>query len=57
MLYLDPASLTVIPRGAFDKTGLLRLPIAFPPSFPRIAIPTQALLGLDLSNLSWVRVR
>ncbi|MBN2489763.1 MAG: right-handed parallel beta-helix repeat-containing protein [Planctomycetes bacterium] len=57
LLHLDPASITVIPIGAFGPSGLLRLPITFPPSFPRIAIPTQALIGLDLSNLSWVRLR
>jgi hypothetical protein len=55
-LHLDPASLTVIPLGPFPSSGLLEVPLTFGPGFPRISIPTEALMGVQFSNLHTVIV-
>ena len=57
LFHLDPGTLTIIPVRPFPSTGLIGFPVAFPSTFPRISIPTQALMGTQLSNLNVVDVR
>jgi hypothetical protein len=57
LLQLEPGNLVVIPIGPVPTAGVISFPVAFPPGFPRISIPTQALMGLQLSNLEIVHVR
>jgi len=48
----------VIPLGLVPPPGVTVLPLTLPSTFPRpLAVPTQALIGLELSNLSVVNVR
>jgi len=56
-LRLNPGSLVLFPVGRFPATGVLGFPVAFPGTFPKISIPTQALIGLELTNLDGVDVR
>jgi len=55
-LHLNPGGLAAIPIGRFPPTGVLGFPVAFPSAFPRMAIPTQALVGVQLTNpdVVWV---
>ena len=57
LFHLDPGTLTLIPMGSLPSSGLIAFPIAFPGTFPRIRIPTQALLGIRLSNLDVADVK
>jgi len=57
MLHLNRANLFAIPIGQFPMTGVLSFPVAFPSTVPRMSIPTQALIGLQLSNLDAVQVQ
>jgi len=56
-LHLDPGSLVIIPIGPFPAQGVLSFPISFPSTFPALSIPTQALIGLQLSNLDVVSIK
>jgi hypothetical protein len=56
VLHLSPEGLTAIPIGRFPATGVLGFSITFPSTFPRMAIPTQALAGVQLTNLDVVRI-
>jgi parallel beta helix pectate lyase-like protein len=48
----------LIPLGVIPKNGLMQLPLAFPTNFPvPSSYPTQALIGLHLSNLNVVDVK
>ena len=55
-LHLDLQGMLVVPLGMLPPDGFVTLPFQFPLGFPRVAIPTQALTGLQLSNLEVVRV-
>jgi hypothetical protein len=57
VLHLNPSSIAIVPMGRFPATGVITLPYAFSPSFPRISIPMQALMGIQLSNLDVVDVQ
>jgi hypothetical protein len=57
VLYLHPVGLSALTAGYVPAGGFFRLPVSFPLSFPKMSIPTQALIGLQLSNLDTVDVR
>jgi len=55
-LYLNPLNIVVIPIGVFPNTRESGFSYKFPANFPKILIPTQALMGTQLSNLNMVKV-
>ena len=55
-LYLEQSRLAVIPVDMLPPTGHLFIPFALPQTFPEMKVPTQALIGLVLSNLDVVTV-
>jgi hypothetical protein len=55
-LHLDPATLQVMYLGPFPSTGLIKVAISIPTHAPTGTVPTQALIGIALSNLHWIRV-
>ncbi|MBN2489323.1 MAG: right-handed parallel beta-helix repeat-containing protein, partial [Planctomycetes bacterium] len=55
-LHLSPAGLAVVPLGALPATGVVAFSVGLPASFPQMAIPTQALIGTQLTNLHVVGV-
>ena len=44
------------PLGTVPARGVLTFPVAFPGTFPRMRIPTQALIEGQLTNLDVVHV-
>ena len=57
LLLLEPQSLVGIALGAVPVEGLVRLPLSIPAGFPAVSIPTQALIGQQLTNLDLLRIR
>ena len=57
LLHLNPGNLFATSLGQFPSKGVLSFSIVFPGTFPQVSIPTQALIGIQLSNLSVVHVR
>ena len=48
----------LVPLGTIPQNGLTQFPVQFPPNFPvPSSYPTQALIGLQLSNLNVVDVK
>jgi hypothetical protein len=56
VLHLHPGNLFLVPLGRLPGNGVLGFPVVFPKGFPRMAIPTQALIGTRLTNLHTVGV-
>jgi len=56
-LHLNPAAMGIIPMGVFPNTRVSGFSFEFPPTFPRISIPIQALMGTQLSNLNPIDVK
>jgi hypothetical protein len=46
----------LVPLGPIPRNGLLTLSLPLPPQLPRQTYPTQALIGLHISNLDLVEV-
>jgi len=55
-LHLDPSTLQVMMVGPFPSTGLIQLAISIPTHAPTGTVPTQALIGVALSNLHRIHV-
>jgi hypothetical protein len=55
--FLDPTALALLDLGAMPAGGQLTFAFRFESTFPRITVPMQALVGLELSNLVQVVVQ
>lgn len=54
---LDPNTLVVLPLGALASNGTLRFEIPFPSTLPPQTIPTQALIGVQLTAVDRLDIR
>lgn len=56
-MHLNPSAIALIPFGLMPASGELTFYYRFAPTFPPLTIPTQVLVGTQLSNLVIVDVK